>query len=86
MLAAVMETELRENLLRCARAYAEARKLQLSTLGKLAVSDARFFTNLEGSGTTFTARKYDEVIRWFSDQWPDNVKWPRGIRRPEPVQ
>lgn len=77
-----MENELRDNLLRCARAYAEARKLQLSTLGKLAVRDARFFTNLEGDATTFTARKYDEVIGWFSDQWPPDAEWPEGIARP----
>jgi hypothetical protein len=81
-----MENELRENLLCCARAYAETRKLQLSTLGRLAVNDARFFTNLEGTATTFTARKYDEVIRWFSAQWPSDQEWPHGIERPQPAE
>lgn len=78
-----METELRSNLMACASAYAEARKVKLATLGRLAAGDWRFFDRLDVEGKTFTARKYDEVIRWFSDRWPDNVSWPSEVTRPE---
>jgi hypothetical protein len=76
-----MENELRENLLKCASAYADEREISLSTLGRLAAGDWRFFDNLNKDDKTFTARKYDEVVRWFSDNWPDDLSWPDGISR-----
>lgn len=77
-----MEEELRLNLLRCAKTYAEARKLKLPTLARLAAGDWRFFSNLEADDKTFTARKYDEVIQWFSDNWPVDADWPAELTRP----
>lgn len=74
-----METELRSNLMICASAYAGARKVSLSTLGRLAAGDWRFFRE---DGSTFTARKYDEVMLWFSEQWPSDVGWPSDVPRP----
>jgi hypothetical protein len=75
-----METELRSNLMACASAYADARKVSLSTLGRLAAGDWRFFR--EDGAKTFTARKYDEVMIWFSGHWPDGVDWPADVPRP----
>lgn len=81
-----MENELRENLLRCAAAYAEAKEIGLSTLGRLAAGDWRFFDNLSKDDKTFTARKYDEVVQWFSDNWPVDKDWPVDLTRPEAPQ
>lgn len=78
-----MEHELRQNLMRCAELYATARKIELSTIGRLAAGDWRFFDRLGADDKTFTVRKYDEVIRWFSANWPDGADWPEGIARPE---
>lgn len=77
-----MENELRSNLLACATLYAEKREIGLSTLGRLAAGDWRFFDNLNKDDKTFTARKYDEVLAWFSRNWPDGTEWPHGIERP----
>lgn len=77
-----METELRDNLLRCAETYAKSRGIGLPTLGRMAAGDWRFFSRLQTDSVTFTARKYDEVISWFSDQWPPDKEWPDGIARP----
>jgi len=77
-----MENELRSNLMACASAFASARELNLTTLGRLAAGDWRFFDRVEKGSTTFTARKYDEVIRWFSERWPDGVEWPSDVTRP----
>jgi len=77
-----METELRRNLIVCATAYVEARKIGISTLGRLAAGDWRFFSNLNEDGRTFTIRKYDEVLHWLSKNWPAGAKWPAGIERP----
>ncbi|MFA5951521.1 MAG: hypothetical protein WC807_14675 [Hyphomicrobium sp.] len=78
-----MEKELRSNLLILAEAYAGAMGIALSTLARQAAGDWRFFQHLEEDGKTFTARKYDEVVQWFSDSWPSNVQWPEGVVRPE---
>lgn len=78
-----METELKSNLLACASAYGEARKVSLSTIGRLAAGDWRFFDRLDDDGKTFTARKYDEVISWFSERWPEDAVWPSEVARPE---
>jgi len=58
------------------------RKVSLATLGRLAAGDWRFFDRLDDEGKTFTARKYDEVISWFSDRWPDDLDWPSEVARP----
>jgi hypothetical protein len=51
-----------------------------ATVGNLAAGDWRFFGRLR-EGRAFTARKYDEVMRWFSNNWPDD-EWPAAIPRP----
>ncbi len=79
----IMETELTDNLAACAAAFAGARGLELSTIGRLAAGDSRFFSRLT-EGKTFTARKYDDVIQWFSDNWPAGAEWPEGVARPAP--
>lgn len=75
-----METELATNLLTLASIFGETRKLEESTVGRLCAQDARFFSRIRG-GKTFTAKKYDGVVLWFSENWPDAVKWPDPISR-----
>ena len=77
-----MESELRAHLLTTGQAYAGAAGLELSTVGKNCAADGRFFDRLrEGAG--FTARKYDEVMVWFSTRWPEGSAWPSDVPRPE---
>lgn len=79
-----MERELAANLLLVARLFADARKLSLTTLGRLAAWDGRFFENITDPSKTFTARKYDEVLAYFSAHWPDEeIAWPEQIARPD---
>lgn len=79
-----MERELAAHLLLVARTFAHAKELSLTTVGRMAASDGRFFLNLEDKSKSFTARKYDEVLAFFSAHWPDNgVAWPQGIYRPD---
>ena len=46
-----METELRSNLMACASAFAAARSLSLSTVGRLVAKDGRFFDRLDDGST-----------------------------------
>jgi hypothetical protein len=78
-----MEQQLSRNLTLCAEAFIASRNVGFSTLGRLAAGDWRFFTHLGDGSKTFTARKYDEVMGWFSDNWPDGAAWPENVSRPE---
>lgn len=77
-----MQQMLRQNLITAAVAFAEARKVKLSTLGRLAANDAPFFMRLQDENKTFTAKKYDDVMAWLSANWPDSAIWPAGVSRP----
>lgn len=81
-----MEEELSRDLLRCAEAYASAKEMELSTIARLAAGDWRFFKNLKADNKTFTVRKYDEVIQYFSNNWPSDKDWPKDIARPTPAE
>lgn len=81
-----MENELRDNLLQCATAYSAVTNRGLATLGRLAAGDWRFFDHLNNDQRTFTARKYDEVIQWFSENWPESAVWPETVARPATVE
>lgn len=77
-----MEQELRAHLRACAEAYAAARGIGLPTIGRLAAGDWRFFDRLQDDTKTFTAKKYDEIIVWFSVNWPEGAEWPDSVQRP----
>ena len=77
-----MENDLKQHLMSCATAFAEKRNMKLTTLGRKAANDSPFFTRLMESRTSFTARKYDEIIQWFSDHWPADLEWPSAVVRP----
>lgn len=78
-----MEQELKSNLRRCAEVYAAAKGITLPTIGRLAAGDWRFFDRVDDDAKTFTARKYDDVMCWFSKNWPnEKVAWPSGVDRP----
>ena len=79
-----MERELASHLIALSDRYCAARNLKESTVGRLCAADGRFFTRVRG-GLTFTAKKYDEVVAWFVDNWPDGAYWPSDVTRPEVI-
>lgn len=83
-----MQATLQANLKACLSAYIGATGSKKSTVAQRAAGDWRFFDRLEDPGKTFTIRKYEDVMAWFSDFWPDQAPWPDGVGRPhpEPVQ
>lgn len=78
-----MEVELSKHLFDLAEAFGAARQLNESTVGKMCASDGRFFARLR-DGKTFTVKKYDELLVWFSVNWPEGKEWPTMVERPEP--
>ncbi|MBR1193214.1 hypothetical protein [Bradyrhizobium sp. AUGA SZCCT0160] len=78
------EESCKQNLLKCAEAYAGRKEVKLTTLGRIIANDSPFFARLHDDRKNFTVRKYDEVINWFSSNWPDGLDWPSAVPRPTP--
>lgn len=76
------EESCKQNLLKCAEAYADRKDVKLTTLGRIVTNDSPFFTRLHDDRKNFTVRKYDEVISWFSSNWPSDLPWPDTVPRP----
>lgn len=76
-----MEAELIRHLELLLASYQTRRDLQASTIGRLGAGDGKFFERLR-SGATFTVKKYDYVVGWFSSNWPEGLDWPVGVPRP----
>lgn len=76
-----MEKKLSENLLLLCDVYKNGKSLKETTVGRLCAADGRFFARIR-EGKTFTAKKYDEVITWFSHHWPHGLDWPGSVERP----
>ena len=70
-------------LVRLAEAYAEHCSLTLSTGSPYARNDGKFFDKLK-AGAGGTLKTASAVVQWFSDNWPDDLAWPKDIVRPLP--
>lgn len=68
-------------LVRLAEAYAEHLQLTLSTVSTYARSDGKFFGRLK-AGAGCTLKTASTVVQWFSDNWPEDLAWPKDIARP----
>lgn len=78
-----MESELIANLRSLAAAYSAALGgVATSTIWKSAANDAWFFARIDRGKGSFTIKKYDEVVRWFSENWPETAEWPIDVTRP----
>lgn len=80
-----MENELRQNMLALCARYMGATGCGITTLGKNVRGEGVFFQRLE-SGSGFTAKTYDEVVRWFADNWPGGAEWPADLPRPSTAE
>ncbi|TIS37544.1 hypothetical protein [Mesorhizobium sp.] len=80
-----MEAELIRHLLTLLDNFRAKKALQESTIGRLCAADGEFFPRLR-EGKTFTARKYDAVVEWFSDNWPEGAEWPDSVLRPSKTE
>lgn len=76
-----MESTLRRHLQTCATDFAKATEREPSTVARLATGDWRFFDRIN-EGASFTARKYDGIMAWFSANWPEGTDWPADVPRP----
>ena len=72
-----------DNVFRVARIYAGKRGITMKTLGTYAAGHGHFFERLAVGRVTI--RRTEQVLQWFSDNWPDGLEWPADIPRPRPA-
>lgn len=80
-----MEKILAKHLLLLSAKYGACMGLQETTLGRQCAADARFFSRIR-DGKTFTIKKFDDVVLWFSDNWPNEIEWPDFVKRPSAAE
>lgn len=76
-----MENELRKILLETAASFAKASNCAVSTVGRRAKSDPNFFNRVADPENTFTARTFDQVMRWCSENWPADRQMPLPLMK-----
>ncbi len=74
-----MATE--QDILSVADAYAAATSASDVTISSRVFGDSKKLTAIR-SGKDITLRRFNAALEWFSDHWPDNAEWPKGVARP----
>ena len=72
---------MKDRLLAAAEVYAGAKDIKLTSVGMYATRDGGLFERLSNGGMC-SAKVYDRVMQWLSDNWPMGEAWPRGVPRP----
>jgi len=70
-----------DQLIVVANAYAEATGTSLSTLSTKLFNGGGRLAAI-ASGGDLNTRNFENAMRWFSENWPDNCLWPAGVARP----
>ena len=76
-----MENLLRKTLIETGVAFAHADGCALSSVSRRVKNDPNFFSRLSDTSKSFTARSFDEVMRWCADNWPDGKQMPLGLMK-----
>lgn len=62
--------------------FAQHRGLSHWRVSFLIRGDGQFLSRLK-DGKGCTIRTAETVMKWFSDNWPEDLEWPADIPRPE---
>lgn len=78
-----MEDELRNNLIVVADAYiALGGAWAENTIAHRILRNEDFLKHMRKGDRGFNIRKYDDLMGWYSANWPDGADWPAGVPRP----
>lgn len=71
-----------EDVIKLSEAYVSYTGLRPSTVSTYAANDGKWLVGLMEGTAGCTIRKANRVIQWYSDNWPTDLAWPAGVRRP----
>jgi hypothetical protein len=70
------------SIIKQAETYSAHTGKALSTIASYSVKDGKFFDRLNNGGSC-TLRTADNLIQWFSENWPEDLEWPADTPRPK---
>lgn len=70
-----------EHLLTVADAYATAAKVEDKTVSSRVFQDSKKLAAIR-SGSDITVGRYNSALAWFSENWPEEARWPHDVPRP----
>src|SRR5437868_194658 len=76
-----MSSDIHKHLTDLGTAYASHTHLSHWRVSFLVRGDGQFLRRL-GEGKSCTLRTAAAAMKWFSDNWPADLEWPRDIPRP----
>lgn len=68
---------LRQNVVSLATAFAKARNIKLATVSRKIRGDIHFLNDYRSGKISVTSKKYDEIIKYFCDNWPTGTPMPQ---------
>ncbi|MFA8441559.1 hypothetical protein [Yoonia sp.] len=71
-----------ETLVMMAEIYSAHTGLKLATISTYAKNDGKFFRDLKEKNAGCTLKTASRVMQWFSDNWADDLEWPKSVPRP----
>ena len=72
---------LTDQLIAVANAYSAATGVSISTISTKLFNGGGRLAAIAAGGDLNT-RSFESAMRWFSDNWPDDLEWPAGVARP----
>lgn len=72
-----------EHLLAVATEYGRAEDVDASVVSWRAFGDSKKLPAIRDGKADVHTRRYERVMRWFSENWPQGAVWPKGVKRPE---
>lgn len=73
---------LRDQLIAVADAYGAARRLSRSRVSTI-IFNAGLALDRIVSGRDLTTGNFERAMCWFSENWPDEARWPANVPRPQ---
>ena len=67
---------LRQNIVNLANAFAKARGIKEATVSRLIRGDMHFLKDYGRGRISVTVKKYDDIVNYFFDNWPDDTPMP----------
>lgn len=69
------------DLLDLADVYRAATKTEDRTVSSRVFSDGKKLSALR-MGADITVSRFNDAVRWFSTNWPEQADWPQEVYRP----
>lgn len=63
----ITEKDIRESLIKRAKAFCDANKTSFSAIGIAAVQDSKFLSRVENQSLGFNIKTYQKVVEWLDE-------------------